>query len=130
MTSPGDRAQEVLSVTGLRVDAPSGDPIVEDVSLSNVRFEYAGGGTLEEAARQVPENRDAYPEPSMFGVLPVSGLFIRHARDIRIDGLELTTAAPDARPPVLVESAQDIAFTGLKASAAPVLKNCRNVTFG
>ena len=65
----------------------------------------------------------------MFGVLPVSGLFIRDARDIRIDGLELTTSAPDARPPVLVECAEDIRFTHLTAAAAPVVRNCRNVTF-
>ena len=41
----------------------------------------------------------------------------------------MDTAAPDARPPVLVESAEDVRFTHLTAAAAPVVRNCRNVTF-
>ena len=101
---------------------------IEDVSLSNLRLEYAGGRTAEEAAVQVPENRDAYPEPSMFGVLPISGLFVRDARNLKIDGLEIATAAPDARPPILVERSDEIHFTHLTAPAAPVFRSCSKVT--
>jgi peptide/nickel transport system ATP-binding protein len=42
MTARDEGSREVLSVSGLRVDAPSGDPIVEDVSLSLRRGEILG----------------------------------------------------------------------------------------
>lgn len=101
---------------------------IEDVMLSNLRLDYAGGGTADQASGEVPENRETYPEPSMFGVLPVHGLFVRNARNLAVDGLEVTTATPDARPAILIESAEDVRFTRLRASGAPVVRGSRNVT--
>jgi polygalacturonase len=43
---------------------------VEDVELRDIRVQYRGGGTAAQAAREPDEMEDAYPEPSMFGVLP------------------------------------------------------------
>src|SRR6185369_11098971 len=43
---------------------------IEDVKLSNVRIHYKGGGTKQDAAREVTENEKSYPEPSMFGIIP------------------------------------------------------------
>ena len=34
----------------------------------------------------------------MFGDLPATGLFVRHARNIEISNLEIATETPDARP--------------------------------
>lgn len=42
----------------------------------------------------------------MFGTLPAWGLWLRHARDITIDGMRLATATPDARPRFLAEDVQ------------------------
>ncbi|WP_019834418.1 rhamnogalacturonidase [Sphingomonas sp. PR090111-T3T-6A] len=82
---------------------------VADVSLERIHLGFAGGGTAADAALRPAEVVDAYPEPSMFGTLPAWGLWMRHARDIRIRGLEMTTATPDARPPVMTEDAERIA---------------------
>ena len=52
---------------------------IEDVTLRNVRLSYAGGGKVADAARRPPLLHDSYPEPSMFGVTPAWGLWVRHA---------------------------------------------------
>ncbi|MDO6412870.1 glycosyl hydrolase family 28-related protein [Sphingomonas sp. BIUV-7] len=91
---------------------------VEAVTLRNIDLTYNGGGTAEDAALVPPEVPTAYPEPSMFGVLPSWGLWVRHARDITVDGLKLQTATPDARPPFKIEDAP-----GLKATRTPLWRD-------
>lgn len=44
---------------------------------------------------------DTYPEPTMFGALPATGLFVRHAKNVEVSNLEIATVQPDARPPFL-----------------------------
>ncbi len=50
--------------------------MIEDVKISDVYVRQAGGGDAELAARQPPEYEDHYPEPTMFGELPASGMFV------------------------------------------------------
>jgi polygalacturonase len=91
-----------------------GDPI-QDVSLRDIRLVYAGGGTAADAARRPQELADAYPEPSMFGVLPAWGLWARHVRGLQIDGLHVATRKPDARPPIIMDN-----VTGLQTRRTPL----------
>ncbi len=92
---------------------PGGE--IEDVSLSHIRIHTAGGGTKEQAARELPENEKAYPEPSMFGVTPSYGFFIRHARNVRMHDVELRFLKDDARPAFVIEKAQGVALDGVDA---------------
>jgi len=71
---------------------------VEDIKISEVVLHQRGGGTAELARRQPPEEETAYPEAAMFGELPASGFFIRHARNVEMSNVEIATARPDARP--------------------------------
>jgi polygalacturonase len=71
---------------------------IEDVKLSNIYVETAGGTTAEAAQIQPPEFEDKYPEPSMFGAMPASGFFLRHVRNLEMSHVEIASAAPDARP--------------------------------
>jgi polygalacturonase len=75
----------------------SGHP-VEDVKIRDVILHQVGGGSGELAERQPPEQEEAYPEPTMFGELPASGFFIRHARNVEMSNVEIQTASADARP--------------------------------
>jgi polygalacturonase len=88
---------------------------VEDVTLSRIHLSYRGGGTPEDAARRPEDLAGAYPEPSMFGVLPAWGLWVRHAKRLAIDRLTLDTMTPDARPPFGIEDA-----TGLSVTHTPL----------
>ncbi len=62
---------------------------IEDVTLRDIRLNYLGGG---EPVAEPGELADAYPEPSMFGPTPAWGLWCRHVRGLRVEGLGLTTA--------------------------------------
>ena len=74
------------------------DNYIEDISLSNIRILYKGGGTAEEASLNPPENEALYPEPWMFGAIPASGFFIRHAKHVELNNVEINFMKPDQRP--------------------------------
>jgi hypothetical protein len=74
------------------------DHPIENITLSNIRIRFAGGGSRD--AGEVPEVEGKYPECTMFGPLPAYGFFLRHARNVRMRDVELTCVAPDPRPPI------------------------------
>jgi polygalacturonase len=88
---------------------------VEDVTLSDIRLVYRGGGTAEDAAREPPEAEDAYPEPSMFGTLPAFGVFVRHARGISMRDIFVTTLAPESRPPMVLYDVRGLTLDHVEA---------------
>jgi polygalacturonase len=82
------------------------DHPISGVTLRNVRLAYLGGEDIDQS---IPDELpDAYPEPSMFGPTPAWGLWLRHAQDITIDGLELTSKATGARPATVTEDVSGI----------------------
>lgn len=114
---------------------------VEDVSLSGIRMQYRGGLSLDQVAKQpsnlvnnfffratggvpprepynTPEREKEYPEPSMFGVLPAYGFFIRHAKGIELDHVEVSYVKQDQRPPFVLDSVEDVEFQHCKAAVA------------
>ncbi|TWT39854.1 Exo-poly-alpha-D-galacturonosidase precursor [Thalassoglobus neptunius] len=70
---------------------------VENIVLENVRISFPGHGTQEDSTRSVPEDVDRYPEQYFFGVLPSWGAYIRHARNIVFENVELSVRNSDAR---------------------------------
>lgn len=86
------------------------DHPVEDVSLNNISITYVGGGTREQSQRQVPEYAKEYPEPGYFGTLPSYGLFVRHAKNVRISNVVTRFEKEDARPAALLEDVDGIVF--------------------
>ncbi|MCR4824659.1 MAG: glycoside hydrolase family 28 protein [Bacteroidales bacterium] len=65
-------------------------------------------------AYDIPECRTAYPEPSIFGVLPAWGFFIRHARRITFRDITLETIRPDTRPAVVMMDTEDVRFENIR----------------
>ncbi len=102
---------------GIFIAGLPGHPI-EDVALSNIRIRYAGGGTAEQAARQVPEMEKSYPEPEVFGVLPSWGLFVRHAANLRLRGVDLATETADGRPAVVLDDVAGARFFAMQLESA------------
>jgi polygalacturonase len=88
-------ARETSSITGL-----PGYP-VERVVLDNVRIESAGGGAYE--GGPVPELPDAYPQNTMFGVLPAWGLYARHVIELTQHEVEFDALTPDERETVVLD---------------------------
>ncbi|MGA7859944.1 MAG: glycoside hydrolase family 28 protein [Terracidiphilus sp.] len=71
---------------------------IEDVKLANIYIESAGGATAEAAALKLPDAESKYPEPTMFGMTPASGFFLRHMRNLEMSHVEIANANKDARP--------------------------------
>ena len=104
------------------------ESLVEDVRLSNIRIHYNGGGTKADAQREIPENEKNYPEPSMFGVTPAYGFYVRHAKGVAFDNVELSFEKDDARPSFFLEDVKGVEFFRTNAQLSPgakmfVLKN-------
>jgi polygalacturonase len=107
------------------------DNPIEDINLSNIRIYYKGGGTKEQAARTVPENENKYPEPGMFGMAPAYGMFVRHAKDIKLNDVEFNFLVPDYRPGLIFDDVDGIDIRDVKIqrtenSEAIILKNISN----
>lgn len=88
---------------------------IEDVRLSNIRLLYKGGGTKADGAVEVQERETNYPEPSMFGTIPAYGFYIRHAKGISFDNVEVGFMTPDARPAFVLDDVKGADFLGIKA---------------
>jgi len=80
---------------------------IENVTLSNLRLSFDGGGTRAEAGRTVPEKPADYPEYSMFGRLPAYGLYCRHVKGLKLLNVQLQLAKPDQRHAVVFEDVED-----------------------
>ncbi|HWB94442.1 MAG TPA: glycosyl hydrolase family 28 protein, partial [Puia sp.] len=91
------------------------DHRIENITLNNIHITYPGGGSLPHSGTSngatlpdqypIPENPSDYPEFSMFGDLPVWGLYLRHVSNIVLDNVRMTTKTPDARPMILKQDA-------------------------
>jgi len=104
------------------------DHVIEDVTLSNIRIFYRGGGTKEQANAQPPERETNYPEPSMFGEIPTYGFFVRHVRGVAFNSVTVSYLTEEMRPPFFLEDVTFAKFnnvTGYRALLVPmfVLRN-------
>ena len=99
---------------------------IEQITLSNIHIEYAGGGKREDTSREIPELTGEYPKARMFGVLPAYGFFIRHASGIVLDNISLSWQKPDGRSVLFLSDVQNVKITGLTADsrsdAAPFIR--------
>ena len=117
-----------------------GHPI-EDVRLSDIRIVTRGGLSLDDAAKQPatlintfflrgpglagprdpyspPEQEKAYPEPSMFGILPAYGIYVRHAKDIAFRDIDLGFIKDDTRPAIVLDDVAGADFRHVDARRA------------
>ena len=85
------------SITGL-----PGHP-VRNVSVRNVTVCHEGG--VGETAAPDDEKEKEYPEATMWGTLPASGFYVKHARNVTFENVTVRTAKPDKRPEILREDA-------------------------
>jgi hypothetical protein len=114
---------------------------VEDVKFNNIRIVYRGGLNLDQVAKQppdlvntfffratggipprepyaTPEREKEYPEPSMFGMLPAWGFFIRHAKGIELNNVELSFMKEDRRPAFVIDETEGVELAHVRAQKA------------
>ena len=59
----------------------------------------------------IPENASDYPEFSMFGDLPVWGLYLRHIDGVTLKNVQLSVSRPDSRPMTRADDANGVLIT-------------------
>ena len=94
---------------------------VEDIKISDV-YLHQQGGLSETLLHYAPDTReDQYPEPGMFGKLPATGLWVRHARNLELNNVEVAVAYPDNRPAIWMEDVIGADVFNLKAPQLPAV---------
>ena len=95
---------------------------IEHIKLSNFNIVQQGGlkeGEYLATLDDVEEKVKAYPQPTNWHNLPVSGLFIRHVDNITVSNFSIDTDEPDPRP---IFMAHDV--NGLIIKDVQVGENC------
>lgn len=122
------------SITGL----PGHD--VENVTLENISMVYEAGGDKAvnyfpiDSLNSITEAASSYPEFSMFGELPVWGLYVRHVNGLTLKNITLKNSQSDYRVPVLMNDVKGvngnkITVAGKVQSPAIVLNDVTDKTF-
>ncbi|MEO7576282.1 MAG: hypothetical protein ABIT83_01575, partial [Massilia sp.] len=85
---------------------------------------HQGGGSAADAALEAPENEASYPEPSMFGVTPCHGLFVRHVNNLEIHHVTIRGVKPDFRPALALQNVNGVSIeraSFVRGQGAPLL---------
>jgi len=91
-----------------------GHPI-EDVKLNNILILIKGGAPKEQALKEPGELEKSYPDPQEFGEMPAYGFFIRHAKNIELNHVELKLENDDFRPAIILDDVTGANFNYVKA---------------
>lgn len=91
--------------------------MIEDVTFSDINIYFKGGYSEADVKLPVPEQEKTYPEPWMFGTVPASGFYIRHARDIRFRDVTFHFEKTDTRPLYVQDDTRSITVNGTLISA-------------
>jgi hypothetical protein len=79
---------------------------IEDLRLHNIRLIVPGGGKGSWTRREPWEEIKGYPDPGRFGGEPSYGFYIRHVSGLDMTNVDITSNAPDVRPPFFVRDVQ------------------------
>lgn len=108
-----------------------GHPI-EDVKLNNIMIYVKGGAPKEQALVEVGEHEKSYPDPQEFGDMPAYGFFIRHAKNIELNHVELKLENDDYRPAIILDDVTGASLnyvTATKVGTVPTvsMKNVQDI---
>ena len=122
-------------VTGEQGAIISGIPghDIEDLTLNNIRFYFKGGGTTEQATREIPPLIDSYPDPNRFGITPAYGFFIRNVKGLKMTDVAVSFMQDDRRPAFILDHVDGADFRhiqGQQSTGAPLfqLNQVKNFT--
>lgn len=113
--------QDADSLAGIIITGMEGAPL-RNISLSNIRIEYRGGGTRDLADKNYREQGTNYPEPRFAKETPAYGLYARHVDGLDVNHISFTTQRPDFRPPVMLVDVKNHNISDLKATTEKGVK--------
>ena len=99
------------SITGL----PGYD--IQGIHLTNIKIVVEGGGTEEQAKKEVEEKPAYYPEATMYGRLPAYGFYCRHVAGLTMRNVRIETVKSDQRPVVVYDDVKNLDIDQLGMAA-------------
>jgi polygalacturonase len=97
---------------------------IEDVQFNNIRIYYRQmDSSFAKIPTVVPENEKQYPEPEKMGIMPAYGFFIRHAKNIQLNNVEVSYLGKEVRPAFVMEDVKGIALSRVMAQPVEGTKN-------
>ena len=107
--------------------------LIENVSLSNIKISFIGGGPKQLVKQEVPEHVEKYPESTMFGTLPAYGFFCRHVDGLTFRDIDITYNEPEYRPAFICDDVHNLKLFNFDAqvskdvSAQIILRNSHDL---
>ena len=119
--------QNIQATEALLASSITGLPgiSVQDVTLAHIHVQNALAVRPDSIARTVPEKESAYPEARMFGLLPATGLYVRHARNLQLNDLAFTATAAEFRPAVIFDDVDGAQVNGV--TSTPVQRGVKTI---
>jgi polygalacturonase len=114
-------ATGVGTMSGIQITGMPGQPL-EGIRLENIRMQFNGGGTKENAARLPPELGTGYPEPSRVGIMPAYGLLARHVRGLELANVIVGFETDDFRPAISCADVDGLEIDNFKPQVAEGVK--------
>ncbi len=107
---------------------------IEDLTLSNIRIYFRGGGSKEAINKEVPLNIDTYPDPYRWHSMPAYGMYFRYVKGLRVNDVVLRYINSDERPAFILDDVHDASFYHIDAQKGDdtpqfILKNVSNISF-
>ena len=97
-------ADDCDSLAGIIITGMEDEPI-RNVSLSDIRIQYRGGG--KKVTKSYREQGTNYPEPRWAGPTPAYGLFARHVDGLQLRNVTFDLMRPDERPDIILEDVKN-----------------------
>lgn len=119
---------------------------IENIYLNNIRFVSRGGlvegnfvstensdGVCHDMAknlqldkylpslRDVKEDDKGYPQPTVWGNLPSSGLFIRNVENIEVNNVSFSSDKPEPRVPIIAVNVGNLYLDRIKSNATSAI---------
>ena len=106
---------------------------IEDLSLSNIRIYFRGGGSKEAIDKEVPQNIEMYPDAYRWHSMPAYGIYFRYVKGLSVNNVVLRYMNKDERPAFILDDVHDARFYHIDAQIgedAPqfLLKNVSNIS--
>jgi polygalacturonase len=119
-------------ITGANMSDTRGCPIsgcftngntyrVGNILFDNVNISFAGG--VSSVPTAPPEYVGQYPENTMWGNLPASGYYLRHATNVTFTNCYTAVAAADARPWIATNDVSNLNIVGPTLNCASTATN-------
>lgn len=95
-------------LTGFRTGEDRGDVVrrIEDIEIRDLQVVYRDNEEILDIREPVYENLFDYPESNAFGDVPAYGFYIRHARQVVLEGCRIVPRTGNTRECIVMEDVE------------------------